>query len=112
MTATEVFTTRRYLILDAFRARGGHLTPAELAVPDVGGSRWRAELHAMRTLGYVLIEEANGDWHLEGDPKITEPETPEAFDFDAALRSMTERGRQMNDELRGVSRARVGGRSS
>ena len=92
-------TARRFAILDAFRqAPDGFLTPAELAVPDVGGSTWRWELGEMRKLGYDLHEDlARGGWYLVGDPKLKEAPAPAAFDFTAALRAMTAKGRELNE---------------
>lgn len=94
--SVESFTSRREPIVAAFRKRGGHLTVAELAVPDVGGRWWLEELGAMRRLGYDLHEAIDGSWHLV-DPKIQDAPAPEAFDFRAALRAVTARGRALDE---------------
>lgn len=100
--SVESFTSRAPLILAAFRQHGGHLSVAELAVPEVGGSYWRAELHAMRKNGYVLIED--GDlWFLENDAHVPAAPVPDGFDFRTALRAMTERGRLLDARQSGTA---------
>ncbi len=59
-------TLRRRRIVAAFREHEDHLTMAQLA--EVGGFYWWREVRAMRKLGYLLIEEASGDWFLEDVP--------------------------------------------
>jgi hypothetical protein len=63
-------TLRHRRIVAAFRENDDHLTTARLA--EVGGFYWPREVRAMRKLGYVLIEEASGDWFLEGVPDDAE----------------------------------------
>ena len=63
---------RRPFIVRAFRENDNHLTSSQLEGQDVGGTYWRQELGAMRKLGYVLIEEACGDWYLEAMPGETD----------------------------------------
>lgn len=56
------------LVVEAFRANDDHLTEGQLAT--VGGRWWKRVVHDMRKAGYVLIEEASGDWYLEGVPDL------------------------------------------
>lgn len=50
-------------IVDEFRQHGGTLTAAQIAAA-VGGL-WPKDIHEMRRLGYLIVEDAAGLWHLD-----------------------------------------------
>jgi hypothetical protein len=60
---------RQRLIRDRFdEARGGPLTASQVA--QAAGAGWIEEVEPMRKAGYMLIEEASGDWYLEDVPEL------------------------------------------